>query len=212
MYFSVTKTPIFCKIVRTYNKWYHLIDVLVELLFKRKIQFGIRNGRKNYRIVSAVLSRNPAKYRRRSERMASFGMEKSPRSQIRSFSRCVVSSFRQLANSGWQALIVYFNYTDDVYKEWLLIRYRYVKVTSEVKSFLCELRNSYRLAVISNGTSDAQWEKIRECGLKSYFDSIIISGDTPWKKPDANIFYKVGNHLIERWCKLSHHFITAIIS
>lgn len=88
--------------------------------------------------------------------------------------------------------MLHLNYhTDEVYKEWLLLRYNYVKVSSEVKSFLSELRAKYRLAIISNGTSDAQWEKIRECGLKSYFDVIVISGDTPWKKPDPRIFLKV---------------------
>lgn len=78
-----------------------------------------------------------------------------------------------------------------MYKEWLLLRYQYVKVSPDVKSLLCELRDKYRLALISNGTSDAQWEKITICGLKPYFDCIVVSGDTPWKKPDVNIIYMV---------------------
>lgn len=78
-----------------------------------------------------------------------------------------------------------------MYKEWLLLRYQYVKVSPDVKSLLCELRDKYRLALISNGTSDAQWEKINICGLKQYFDCIVVSGDTPWKKPDVNIIYMV---------------------
>lgn len=81
---------------------------------------------------------------------------------------------------------------DDVYKEWLLLRYRYVKASPDVKSFLCELKSLYRLALITNGSSTAQWEKINACGLEQYFDCIVVSGDTPWKKPDVEIFYKVG--------------------
>lgn len=82
---------------------------------------------------------------------------------------------------------------DEVYKQWLLLRYNYVKLPSSVKSLLCELKNSYRLALITNGISDAQWEKIRACNLETYFDCIVVSGDTLWKKPDINIFYKVSN-------------------
>lgn len=81
--------------------------------------------------------------------------------------------------------------TEDVSKEYQRLRYRYIKLTSEVRSFLSELQSSYRLGLISNGVSDAQWEKIHECEIESYFDTIVISGETPWKKPDANIFYKV---------------------
>lgn len=85
-----------------------------------------------------------------------------------------------------------YEIADDVHKEWLLLRYQYVKLSADVRSLLCELRDKYRLALISNGTSDAQWEKINVCGLKPYFDCVVISGDTSWKKPDVDIFYMVG--------------------
>ncbi len=71
-----------------------------------------------------------------------------------------------------------------------------MKLTADVKSLLCELRSSYNLALVSNGNSDRQWEKIRACNLETYFDCIVVSGDTPWTKPDVNIFLKVSFLLV----------------
>ncbi|XP_065214358.1 N-acylneuraminate-9-phosphatase [Planococcus citri] len=90
---------------------------------------------------------------------------------------------------------MYDHIADEVSKEYRRLRYHYVKLPSEVRSLLDELQSSYRLCLISNGTSDGQWEKIQECGLESCFECIVISGETPWKKPDANIFYKACDEL-----------------
>ena len=44
------------------------------------------------------------------------------------------------------------------------------------------------LALITNGASDLQREKIIGAGLKSYFDPIVVAGDLRSMKPDPAIF------------------------
>lgn len=44
------------------------------------------------------------------------------------------------------------------------------------------------LVLITNGPKETQWEKIREVGLDSYFDEVIISGEVGFAKPDPLIF------------------------
>lgn len=53
-----------------------------------------------------------------------------------------------------------------------------------------QLSGKYMLALLSNGPSDGQRNKLRQCGLDKYFDPerIIVSGDYGIKKPDPRIF------------------------
>ncbi|KAJ9591577.1 hypothetical protein L9F63_001931 [Diploptera punctata] len=83
----------------------------------------------------------------------------------------------------------------DVYAEWLKLRYHYLTISSEVSSFLWNLRKHYSLCLITNGPSRSQWEKIERLNLRPYFDCILVSGDLPWEKPDKNIFLKACNYL-----------------
>ncbi len=47
---------------------------------------------------------------------------------------------------------------------------------------------SYRIGLLTNGDSARQWAKIHSCGLRPYFDHIIVSGDYPFEKPDPAIY------------------------
>lgn len=58
---------------------------------------------------------------------------------------------------------------------------------------LKELKNYYRLGIITNGLSCLQMEKIEGGNLKQYFDNIIIAGDIGVGKPDPQIFYEAFN-------------------
>ena len=46
----------------------------------------------------------------------------------------------------------------------------------------------YKLHIITNGFKEVQSIKIDNCGLKNYFDTIIISEEHNLTKPDEKIF------------------------
>lgn len=78
--------------------------------------------------------------------------------------------------------------SEEIYKDWLRLRYEYLALTQETKRFLKSLRQDYLLAIITNGPTNAQWEKVNKLKLKPFFDLILVSGDLPWEKPDKQIF------------------------
>lgn len=77
-----------------------------------------------------------------------------------------------------------------VYERWLYLRYCYLMLASDVVAMLRQLRLKYLLGLITNGPSNAQWEKIRKLSLEQYFDIILVSGDLAWEKPEREIFRK----------------------
>ena len=56
-------------------------------------------------------------------------------------------------------------------------------------------KNKFMLALITNGPSNAQWEKLNKLKVCQYFDCVLVSSDLPWEKPNANIFYAACNFL-----------------
>jgi len=54
--------------------------------------------------------------------------------------------------------------------------------------FIKTLKESHRLAMITNGITDTQHGRIDSCHIRSYFDAIIISGEIGQKKPDIAFF------------------------
>jgi putative hydrolase of the HAD superfamily len=53
---------------------------------------------------------------------------------------------------------------------------------------LSELKKKYKLHLITNGFAEVQTTKIKESELDKYFNEVIISETTPWKKPRPEIF------------------------
>lgn len=88
-----------------------------------------------------------------------------------------------------------FSFAGDVYLEWLHLRYLYLAPSDEVLTLLRNLRNNYYLALITNGPSKSQWEKISRLELADYFHCILVSGDLPWEKPSKKIFLEACLHL-----------------
>lgn len=77
-----------------------------------------------------------------------------------------------------------------IYERWLYLRYHYMVLAPNTVSMLRQLRKKYLLGLITNGPSNAQWEKIHKLSLEQYFDVILVSADLPWEKPEAEIFQK----------------------
>jgi putative hydrolase of the HAD superfamily len=61
-------------------------------------------------------------------------------------------------------------------------------VFAETEHVLHELKNHFRLALLTNGAPDIQGNKIDGSNLASFFETIIISGDLGFGKPDRRIF------------------------
>ncbi|XP_075155794.1 N-acylneuraminate-9-phosphatase [Haematobia irritans] len=89
----------------------------------------------------------------------------------------------------------YKELADTIYGIWLEMRYHYLAIPSEYVKLLQLLRKKYLLALITNGPSNAQWEKVRRLKVQQYFDCLLVSGDLPWEKPNPNIFYATCKYL-----------------
>lgn len=85
--------------------------------------------------------------------------------------------------------------SNEIYSIWLELRYRYLAITPEIISLLESLRQTYILAIITNGPSNAQWEKIQRLNVNKFFDCVLVSGDLPWEKPNEHIFLAACNYL-----------------
>lgn len=85
--------------------------------------------------------------------------------------------------------------TKKIYERWLYLRYYYLALASDIVTMLHQLKEKYLLGLITNGPSNAQWEKVHKLSLKEYFDVILVSGDLPWEKPEAEIFQKACEYL-----------------
>ncbi|MFB6123682.1 MAG: HAD family hydrolase [Haloferacaceae archaeon] len=57
-----------------------------------------------------------------------------------------------------------------------------------VESMLADLREQYRLGLLTNGPVVAQRSKLRELGWEDVFDVALVTGDLPSGKPDAAAF------------------------
>jgi putative hydrolase of the HAD superfamily len=61
-------------------------------------------------------------------------------------------------------------------------------VYDDVHSALLAFRRTYRLALLTNGASDLQREKIAGTGIGGYFEEILVAGDIGVAKPHPRIF------------------------
>ena len=63
-----------------------------------------------------------------------------------------------------------------------------------VEDVLKELKQSYKLAILSNSMSDQPRLFLQQQGLDTYFDLILCSGEVGVRKPDPRVF----NHVLEK--------------
>jgi len=57
-----------------------------------------------------------------------------------------------------------------------------------VKEMLDKLRPHYRMSIITNGLKEVQRPRLRKLNLVQYFDSIIVSDEIGFAKPDERYF------------------------
>lgn len=77
---------------------------------------------------------------------------------------------------------------DSLAQEFAASRRRLQRLMPDATETLARLQASYRLALLTNGDSGLQREKIAASGLGKFFDAVAVSGEIGIGKPDAGIF------------------------
>ncbi|XP_062503493.1 N-acylneuraminate-9-phosphatase-like [Corticium candelabrum] len=76
----------------------------------------------------------------------------------------------------------------EAYSVWKKTRLANMVFNVETVDLLHAVRSQYKIVLLTNGDSQVQWEKIRQCDAEKLFDAVVVSGDTEWEKPDSRIF------------------------
>jgi putative hydrolase of the HAD superfamily len=64
----------------------------------------------------------------------------------------------------------------------------HIELDARVRDMLDRLKGCYRLGLVTNGTSETQRRKLQKLRLEDAFDSITISEEIGFKKPDPRAF------------------------
>lgn len=78
-----------------------------------------------------------------------------------------------------------FDKFNEFYYEYM---WKYAVLKPETIDVLKALKGKYKLAVLSNGQSKSQHDKISHCNMDEYFNEIVVSGDIGINKPNKEIF------------------------
>ena len=70
-------------------------------------------------------------------------------------------------------------------------RRRLQRLMPDAKETLTRLQSSYRIALLTNGDSGLQREKISASGLEKFFDAVAVSGELGIGKPKAASFHAI---------------------
>lgn len=73
--------------------------------------------------------------------------------------------------------------------------WKHAVLKPETISVLETLKKDYKIALLSNGASKSQHDKIDHCGLPNYFDEVIVTGDYEFSKPDKRIYELMADKL-----------------
>ncbi|XP_045110192.1 N-acylneuraminate-9-phosphatase-like isoform X3 [Portunus trituberculatus] len=81
-----------------------------------------------------------------------------------------------------------YEHLDSVYSVWKRERLSHLYLKPCVRQLLDDLGVHFTIGIVTNGPSVAQWEKVKETGVRKFCDSVVISGDYEVEKPDKAIF------------------------
>lgn len=87
------------------------------------------------------------------------------------------------------------DYADTFTDYFIANMYKYTVLKKETEEVLIRLKKDYKLAILSNGGSVPQHNKIDKTGIEKYFDVCTVSGDLGIHKPDPQIFISTAEKL-----------------
>ena len=87
------------------------------------------------------------------------------------------------------------DFSDQFIKHFYDYMWKYTILKDETRSVLEKLKGKYKLAILSNGDSTSQHNKIKNVDIDEYFDEILVSGDIGIHKPDKEVFEYLANKL-----------------
>ena len=73
--------------------------------------------------------------------------------------------------------------------------FEYTVLKDDTIEVLKQLRNDYKLAILSNGDSRSQHSKISHVDIEQYFDEVLVTGDIGISKPDKRVFEYLADKL-----------------
>ena len=114
------------------------------------------------------------------------------------FAEELIFADKQFVHKGWRNIHAYLVEknifkTNPTYEEYAQNVLKCFKTTTVKYDFaipvLKEIKGmGIKTALITNGTPELQYFKLKSLELDSCFDEIIVSGETPYEKPDKRIF------------------------
>ena len=112
---------------------------------------------------------------------------------------------KQFVHKGWRKIHEYLVDKNmfkvvPTYEEYAQTVLKCFKTTTVKFDFaipvLNEIRNmGIKTALITNGTPELQYFKIKSLDMENCFDEIVVSGETAYEKPDARIFQLMAERL-----------------
>jgi putative hydrolase of the HAD superfamily len=79
-------------------------------------------------------------------------------------------------------------FEEDFKKNFINKVWSYNVLKEETLEVLEKLKEKYKLALLSNGSSTVQHNKIDHVGIEKHFDVVVVSGDVGIHKPDPKLF------------------------
>ncbi len=124
---------------------------------------------------------------------------------VEDFAEEISYADKQYVHKGWKNIHAYLIEknifkTIPTYDEYASVVLKYFRKATVKYDFaipvLKEIKAmGIKTALITNGNPDLQYFKLKSLDLDSSFDEIIVSGETPYEKPDVRIFQLMAEKL-----------------